>query len=66
MLLLVAQAVTIGRQEPFALYFIAIMPPQIFEISIGIKNGETFLGPFSKSFFCSAEKVSIPPIPEPM
>ena len=60
-----AQAVVIGRQEPCALNLIAMLPPAMFAISIGMKYAETRFGPFSLSIVIWFEKVWMPPIPEP-
>ncbi len=61
-----AQAVTTAVLGPLALNIIATLPAAIFPIIIGIKNGLTRSGPFSRKRECCSSKVSIPPIPEPM
>jgi len=43
----------------------AIMPLAIFEIIMGMVNGDTRLGPFSNKVTCSRSKVAKPPIPLP-
>ncbi len=61
----VAQAVTTQMQEPLALNRIAICPAARFDIIMGTKNGETFLGPPPRSLECSSISVTMPPMPEP-
>ena len=39
------------------------MPEAMFAIIMGTNRGETRLGPFSMSFFCSVTKVPMPPMP---
>ena len=58
-----AQAVTTLPQYPLASKSIATVPAAILINAIGIKYGETLLGPFSFNTFSQFEIVSIPPIP---
>lgn len=64
-LVLVAQAVVTGKQGPVAWKRMAMLPAAMLAIIMGMKWGDTRRGPFSSSFWCSAAKVSNPPIPDP-
>jgi hypothetical protein len=61
----VAQAVITAVQEPFALYFIAMLPAARFGIIIGMNNGDTFRMPPVSIFSTSVSNVVMPPIPVP-
>lgn len=61
----VAQAVTTGSVGPFAAKRMAIVPAAMLEIIIGIKKGDTRLGPRSCSLSVSLTNVVIPPMPDP-
>ena len=61
----VAQAVTIGRQGPCALWRIAMLPAAMLAIIVGIKRGEILRAPSLRSFSVSRAKVLMPPMPEP-
>ena len=61
-----AQAVTTDEFGPLAPKRIDTSPEAMFTIIIGMKNGETRSGPFSRRFLCESRSVAIPPIPEPI
>ena len=51
---------------PLRLKRIATVPAASLVINLGIINGESFLGPLSRSVVCSFSQVSRLPIPEPI
>ena len=60
-----AHAVTAGITVPRQSCLMAIMPEAMLPIIMGMKSGDTRLGPFSISFLCSVSKVLMPPMPVP-
>ena len=61
----VALAVTVGRQGPCALYWMAMVPAAMLEIIMGMKSAETRLGPRSLRRLLCSTKVDMPPMPLP-
>src|SRR5438034_8422221 len=62
----VAQAVMTAEFGPFAPKRIDTSPDAMFTIIIGMKNGDTRSGPFSRRVSWFASRVWMPPIPEPI
>ena len=60
-----AQALTDGSAGPLQPYLIAMVPAAILGIIIGMKYGDTYLGPLVSSFSKTSSNVPMPPIPDP-